>query len=140
MERCNSILCFKFDDFEGLPSEPDEAVLSKEQTDCNGNIWQLVLYPGGKSLSRGDDNDGESLTLLSVYLINKGKHDKQVKYSFILRNASGLDENEHQVRVGVIKGGRELGTNKFIKRSFVLDKTNNVLFKGSLIIDVDIQN
>jgi hypothetical protein len=44
-----ALLHFKFDDFADLPSDVDIEVRSDEQTDCNGNLWSLELFPGGES-------------------------------------------------------------------------------------------
>ena len=51
MSLKHSVVKFKFEDFESLPSEQGVQVSSEEVADCRGNIWKLNIYPGGDSES-----------------------------------------------------------------------------------------
>ena len=128
-----TLLRFKFDDFEDLPSEPGKFIDSEKQIDCNGNAWKLKVCPGGNG---GDGSDVDCFT--SLYLHNDGTHEKHVKCSFIVRSANGLAACNKKMDHS-FEAGQWLGYSKFVKRSFILDATKNILVDGALIIDVDIQ-
>jgi hypothetical protein len=66
-----ALLHFKFDNFADLPSDVDSSgseVWSVEETDCNGNEWSLLIYPGGESES---DQQG----FIALYLFNHNKEE-----------------------------------------------------------------
>ena len=142
MAMQTSLLRFKFDHFENLPSEPGKFIHSETQTDCDGNEWKLELFPGGSggrcNASHVDANEDEDSTFISLYLCNEGNYDTKLKCSLIMRNASGLEVVETKVAEQIHAGG-DTGYREFTKRSFILNRTNGVLVNGALIIDADIQ-
>ena len=85
MALVTSLLCFKTDGFEDLPSKPGESTFSDMQTTCDGNVWNLKLKPGGDiNDADAEDNINEDSPWLSVYLCRKGKHDMKVNFFLIL--------------------------------------------------------
>eukprot|EP00578_Thalassiosira_sp_NH16_P014436 CAMPEP_0181116942 /NCGR_PEP_ID=MMETSP1071-20121207/22224_1 /TAXON_ID=35127 /ORGANISM="Thalassiosira sp., Strain NH16" /LENGTH=163 /DNA_ID=CAMNT_0023201229 /DNA_START=63 /DNA_END=551 /DNA_ORIENTATION=+ len=129
-----ALLEFKFEDFEGLPSERGQSTWSEELTDPHGNAWKLLLYPCG------DRREDEGW--VSIYLCNSGENDVCAKYSFIMRNASGevhTESNREKATKLFKAGGDGRGRGKWIKRSEILDEKNNILSDGALVLDVHLQ-
>ena len=128
-----ALLHFKFDNFASLPSEIDDRTCSEIKKDCNGHKWKLELYPGGES---EDDEPG----WISLYLRSKNWEKLDVRYTFSVKDSNNKDVNEE---VSFLKKKIDdevgYGTDKFMKRSFILDTTNRILQNGALCIDVGIQ-
>ena len=85
-----SILQFKFEDFESLPSEPNNCVSSDDFTDCHGhgNAWQLILYPVGT-----DENEEEERKV-GLFLRNVGGKNVSAKHTFMIRDTLGNIDHE----------------------------------------------
>lgn len=131
------ILKFKFDNFESLPSQPDEHTNTESVKDCNGNEWRLRMYPGGES----EDND-ETKNMLALYLSNMGEHDINASFAMIFRDRAGnvYDECCNKVANSFqAGGGNNWGFPTFLTRAAIIDDANNVLLDGTLSIDVEIQ-
>lgn len=131
-----TLLRFKFEDFEDLPSELGDKVYSEQKPDCHGNRWRLLLYPGGKVI--------KDEAHVSVLLTNAGSTGVEVTFYFIIRDAVGnVYHNScscpYEGTTCLLGPGVRRGTYNFIKRSTVLDEENNILLEGSLRIDVHIQ-
>ena len=137
---------FKFDDFENLPSERGSKAKYERVIDGSGNVWVLKLYPGGTSHDENGeapDDDGESNDEKSISLfLGLAEGELDVTIAFIFRDAAGsvyrnvtVDDINHLKAGGKMKGRRDTK----LKRSEVLDKENNVLLDGALVVDVEIQ-
>lgn len=125
-----TVLRFKFDDFENLPSEIGKSTRSTRVTDGNGNSWELELYPGGKSVGGGN---------MSMFLYNVGGNDVRAKVTYITRNAAGGVHNQQAPTSLDCYGSTEgYGQNSWLKRSDVLGKGKNILLNGALLIDVEL--
>lgn len=129
-----SVLRFKFEGFESLPIGDRDHVESDIVDDSHGYAWRLRLCPGGDS----ESEDG----MIRLDLEIVGEKDVCVNFSFIIRDARGrVYYEEHRARNILFKAGEDIawGCPDFIKRFEILDKTNNILLNGSLLIDVLIQ-
>jgi len=142
------LLRFKFANFANLPSDPGSYLYSDRITDRrHGNVWQLQLYPGGTKISQnsltttssGGQQSGKTLT--SVFLHNVDGPDVNAKTTFLVRDAHGnVFHKESSEDVDCYKALRDcFGYFAFVKRSAILEETNNVLLRGTLIIDVEVQ-
>ena len=124
-----------FHDFENLPAEKDKSVSSPEFM-CAGNEWSLVIYPGG---------DGEAMEgMVSVYLRNKSPTRIKASYSvsFIRSDKTiyipdwELVEEECDFNP---KQYNRMGTEDFISREEILDKSNKFLKGGTLTFFIRIK-
>lgn len=130
-----SVLKFKLDDFESLPSEPRKNVPSEPTTDDDGNAWRLTLKPGGAD--KGGENDADPF--VALFLKNIGQKNLHVKFEMILRDARGSAYCEKGIKPTLLEAGKTYGIAKFIKRSTILNKENNILLDGALLVDVLLQ-
>ena len=135
MSLKHSEVKFKFEDFESLPSEQGVRVTSKQVTDSHGNIWKMVIYPGGRNGEDYTSSDG----MVHMTLFNTGNKDVSARPTFIVRGVSGEVYTECTVDVQKFKeGGTGWGCD-IIERSEIIDKENNILLDGALLVDVHIQ-
>jgi hypothetical protein len=129
------VLRFRFDNFEGLPSEVDESVTSEVQTDCNGNKWKLHLKPGG-------DSRAEEPGCVGVYLFNKNQDSVELntRFEFCVKDAHGgnVAEKNRRYEWKFIPQEKGFGCYEYIKRSTILDAANAILQDGALCIEVTI--
>lgn len=134
MQLKPAVLRFKFDDFESLPSGPDDATKSKLVKDYHGNAWRLHIYPGGESEKKYDQK------MVAGYLYNKSDHDINAAYTFICRDIAGSVYKEHIHSTRGFKSRKSgWGVRNLIKRRDIFDHANKILVDGALIIDVEIQ-
>ena len=139
-----TILRFKFDDFENLPSERDKRTKSEMVTDESGNVWRLGIYPGGmvRDDVHGEAPDDDEEKRISLFLINvNGGASFTATIAFIVRDAAGSVYFHHSLTTvcAFRARGDFYGWDKLLKRSELLDKENNVLVDGALIVDVVVQ-
>ena len=124
-----------FHDFENLTTEKDEMVVSPKFT-CAGNEWSLDIYPGGEGAAK----EG----FVSVYLCNKSaaKIDAWFKMSLIendggiYEDASWVEENNFEA---ADHNGDNWGWKDFISRTEIVEKSNNILNKGTLTFAIRIK-
>ena len=130
-----SILRFKFDDFENLPFEPENYTDSERVTDDSGNHWLLRIHGGASG-----DNVGRKIGLSLYRDENDGEGEVTAKIAFILRDAvGGVYRYVSGDDIDVYAPGEAVGWGNILKRSKILDKENNILLDGALIVDFDIQ-
>eukprot|EP00956_Cyclotella_meneghiniana_P011027 scaffold15443_cov50-Cyclotella_meneghiniana.AAC.6 len=132
-----ALLRFKFDGFADLPTEVDREVESEVQTDCNGNKWYLMLYPGGQS-------DSSEQGWISLYLYPKEiKEPLDIAYSMAVKDSKGnVVKNDDGDCILQPVGDEDIdniGNRQFMKRAEILDSSNNTLRDGALSIEVTIQ-
>ena len=133
------LLHFRFDGFADLPTEVDNYVYSDAQTDSNGNMWKLELYPGGESEVRAAEEGWVGLYLWNDNFEESFSHD--TRFSFAVKDADGviLCESHHENNnINSCWWGRE-GSSTYMKRNMILHPSNNILRDGALCIDVTIQ-
>eukprot|EP00956_Cyclotella_meneghiniana_P033527 scaffold96769_cov63-Cyclotella_meneghiniana.AAC.5 len=129
-----ALLHFKFDEFAYLPTEVDNAVESEVQTDCNGNEWMLVLFPGGQS----DSNEGW-VSLYINYLGGANNDSLDTAYSLDIKDANGtVYDNEDDDQL-LEAGNNTWGYHDYLERAEIVDPNNNILKDGALCIDLTIQ-
>jgi len=134
-----TVLRFKVDNFESLPSEPGAYKNTEIVKDCHNNKWRIEVYPGGWGQ---DDSVEKTLTLL---LLNMSGHSINATYAMILRNREGGVYYEGGSEAAVCFKAKGNGSNVSstlrtnMTRSAILDGANNVLVDGTLIIDVELQ-
>ena len=133
-------LQFKFDNFADLPTEVDHFVDSKVQIDCNGNKWNLGLYPGGRS-----DATEKGYSELYLFCKNEQLSDNtentysvDTKFCFYVMDASG-STYKHRNFEYKFNDSQGFGSRSFMQRSEILDEANNILKDGTLTIHVTIQ-
>eukprot|EP00956_Cyclotella_meneghiniana_P039570 scaffold174429_cov36-Cyclotella_meneghiniana.AAC.2 len=131
------LLKFKFDGFADLSTRVDQEVCSDVQTDCNGNKWKLLLYPGGLSRSNldngneqpvGDPDDGSGGCI-------------GLSYVFAIKGADGAIAREYNIDK-LLQPGELLRCDefdKFMERPKILDPNNSILKDGALCVNVTIQ-
>lgn len=122
---------FKFRNFASLPSEADQDALSELETDCNGNTWCLELSPGG-------DSRNAEPGWVGVYLHNNNDSEFDAKFNISMKDANGTTVKEDAYDC-ILTSYDSYGASMFIKRSTILDATQNILKDGALCIDVTIQ-
>eukprot|EP00956_Cyclotella_meneghiniana_P027448 scaffold61475_cov56-Cyclotella_meneghiniana.AAC.3 len=128
-----ALLRFKFDGFADLPTEVDCEVESEVQTDCNGNKWELHLFPG-------DNSSTNEQGWIALYLYAKEiKESLDTVFSISVKDSKGKvvknEEDDHLFE----REDYGQGYYQFIKRSEILDTNKNILRNGALCIDVTIQ-
>mmetsp|Transcript_931 Transcript_931/g.2003 ORF Transcript_931/g.2003 Transcript_931/m.2003 type:complete len:395 (+) Transcript_931:38-1222(+) len=134
-----SVLKFKIDDFESLPSEPGKNVPSDRITDDDGNAWRLTLKPGGTKDTVIGGGESDADPFVALFLKNVGQKNLHVKFEMILRDARGAAYCERCIKPTLLEVGKTYGIPKFIKRSMILNKENNILVDGALLVDVLMQ-
>jgi len=109
-------------------------VESEVQTDCNGNKWQLVLYPGGRYKST--EQGWVGLYLFAVEI----KSSLNTVYTLDVKDANGAvyggKDGDELFELGIHDNW---GYYEYTKRAEILDPNNNVLKDGALCVDVTIQ-
>ena len=141
-----SVLRFKFDKFEDLPTVRNEETLSDRVSDDHQNEWRLVCFPGGTDVSK----EGMVAMHLESMAMKWLCEEIEAKFELILRNSTGkvhfhanyagfsdTSRVDHTILFDEI--GDRTGDDNFIERSVILDKTNNILLDGALLIDVHLQ-
>ncbi|KAL3786700.1 hypothetical protein HJC23_002789 [Cyclotella cryptica] len=127
------LLHFKFEDFVNLP---DEMVSSESQTDCQGNVWSLGIYPG---VSTAEEDDWITMELY----VTSGNETFVPKLGVFVRDANGtVVAHEDNLEVEDWEEDSDIYVrfdDVLMKRSRILDETNNILNNGALDIDVTIQ-
>ncbi|KAL7553933.1 hypothetical protein ACHAWF_017290 [Thalassiosira exigua] len=142
----HSSLRFRFDSFEKLPCQPGTPVSSADVTDSYGNVWSVDVYPGGKTkpvdiYPGGQTKPAARESNIAVFLFNKGERMVEGKASFFLRDSAGDAfcrecDDDINCYVPFMKG---FGFDLPIKRSEIIDKSNNVLNDGALVVDAVLQ-
>ena len=128
-----ALLHFRFDGFADLPSEVDSSVESDVQTDCNGNKWKLVLYPGGQS-------DADKPGWIGLYLhAEANKESLDAAFRLALKNVNKAVAREVDFDYEFEVDSTGYGSCIFMKRDKILDPNNNILKNGALCIDVTVQ-
>jgi len=127
-----SVLHFKFDGFEDLMNEVGAAVSSGVKTDCNGNSWEMEIYPGGYDSAASDGG------YCSVAIALRGGDGVRAMRTCIIRNSDGrvaieLGNSNTRTRGFIINRWRR--QNNFVKRSLAAD----CLLEGALHIDFMVQ-
>eukprot|EP00956_Cyclotella_meneghiniana_P039659 scaffold176443_cov40-Cyclotella_meneghiniana.AAC.1 len=132
------LLHFKFDGFADLPTEVDNNVYSDSQTDSNGNMWKLDLFPRGESEDGAAEEGWVGLYLWNDNIEESFSHD--IRFSFAVKDADGviLCESHHE-NENDIDDGWCGGSHQYMKRNMILHPNNNILRDGALCIDVTIQ-
>ena len=134
MSLKHSVVKFKFEDFESLSTERSVQVSSEKVTDSHGNIWMFSIFPGGDGESEED--------MVHMSLFNMGNEDVCARATFIVRGARGEAYYEGMIGIEVLTyeaGGLRSWGRDTTKRSDILDKENNVLLDGALLVDVHLQ-
>ena len=124
------LLKFKFDGFADLPTRVDQEVCSEVQTDCNGNKWKLLLYPGGLSRS--------TYGCIGVSLDNVNEEPFDISYGLAIKDANGTVAREYSFHE-LLQPGELLGCDECMEHTEILDPNKNILKDGALCVDVTIQ-
>ena len=135
MSLKHSVVKFKFEDFESLSTDQDVEVCSEQVTDSHGNTWMLDIYPGGRNR---DDTSSDVMVYMTLF--NMGINDVCAQATFIVRNSRGKMNKEQPIISHTFDadGGSGWGCD-IIKRSDIIDKENNILLDGALLVDVHLQ-
>jgi len=130
------LLHFKYDGFADLTTEVNSSVESDVQTDCNGNKWYLELYPGGEDYTAKEGWVG-------LYLWNDNRDfpstTLDAKFSLAVKDADGATHCETHENHSALPGDCCTGSAIYMKRTVILNPSNNILRDGALCIDVTIQ-
>ena len=128
-----SLLLFKFENFVDLSSDDYNPRLYDTQWDCRGNSWQVQLYPEGIS-----DTKEEGFVAIKLSIESFGDDDiDDFKIGVSVRDANGIAVVQKEFEE--TNCDFNLHYSKFIKRSRILDETNNILHDGALAIYLTIQ-
>ena len=122
-----------FHNFANLPSKRGDQTESKVLK-CHGLEWQIQLYPGGHTKTRGEDVS-ISFFLSSVSCSNANKI--RAKHRIRVPSAGkGVTGNQFNI---FSPGVAAWGGHNYAKREGVLDPSKNFLVDGNLTVEVDIQ-
>ncbi len=122
---------FNLQNFKDLTTTKDHCVETPEFS-CNGHQWYLDIYPGG------DDTADEGYVSIFLHLRSEGNIAINYELSIIDKFGKKRETLLHtQSFEGVGKG---YGWPDFIKRSFILDESKNILDSdGTLTVAVSIK-
>lgn len=115
--------------FEGCKENGQK--LQSPMFSTGGYKWTICVYPKGAN--------EESEEFVSIYLKSFNESDVEVTYSFHLLDAKNVRYPRYFVEKCVFQEYEKAGTGDFVPQSAVLDSKNNVLPKGMLTIQCDIQ-
>jgi hypothetical protein len=131
------LLHFKINNCANLPSHADDCWYSDVQTDCNGDEWELRLYPGGE---RGAAEQG----YIGLFLYSCKTETIEAKFDLAIIDSGGdvcvekTDNAFYEFSRGQ-SWGYGSASALYLKLSNILDPANKILQGGALCIDVSIQ-
>ncbi|KAL9184255.1 hypothetical protein ACHAXT_002341 [Thalassiosira profunda] len=149
----HDILHFKFAKFADLPCDLGDTSESEVLTDCRGNSWKFILYPGGRygPTYDEDEEDERPFTHLRLEHVHGNisfedddddEDEDKVVTTCILRDAEGAKYHEDMTtaftEANHIRGDYTHDTD-FLRRDDLLEEGKNYLLDGALIIDLHLQ-
>mmetsp|Transcript_12300 Transcript_12300/g.30077 ORF Transcript_12300/g.30077 Transcript_12300/m.30077 type:complete len:396 (+) Transcript_12300:214-1401(+) len=140
-----SIVRFKFVNFENLPHSPGYFINSSDMKDRDGNVWKLRIYPGGMAGVHNTDahNINDNGAAISLSLLLQSVKTVTASIAFIVRDAVGNvyhydacdDTDTFAVQGNFLRSDYHYR----LKRSEIVEESNNILLDGALIVHVEIQ-
>lgn len=119
-------LYFNLRDFRNLPTTRNHYVKTPEFS-CNGHDWYLEIYPGGNH----EANEG----YVSIFLQHRSEGSISATYEVMIIDKFGKKKNVFEASYRF--EGLSYGWHNFIKRSKILDESNNLLDSdGTLTVAV----
>jgi speckle-type POZ protein len=124
---------FNVQNFKDLPTTRDHYVETPLFT-CNGHRWDLTIYPGGYDLA--DDR----YSYVSIYLNHQSEGSITTTYDLMIIDKFGKKKKTSQTTNDFKGMGDGTGWPEFIKRSDILDESQNILDgNGTLTFGVSIK-
>jgi hypothetical protein len=125
---------FNLRDFRNLPTTRNHYVKTPEFS-CNGHQWCLKVFSGGTD----DATEG----WVSIYLNHRSERSVTVNYELMILDKFGNKkrtlQSGHRHSEGALDG-YGYGWSNFMRRSAVLDKSQNILdSEGTLTVGVSIK-
>ncbi len=125
---------FSLKNFKDLPTTKDHYVETPDFS-CNGHQWGLEIYPGGTE----DANEGYMSA--SLYHLSEGS--TTATYQVMIIDKFGKKVSKHiksSITRGSFEGDQGLGCPNFVKRSHILDESQNILQSdGALTVVISIE-
>ncbi len=122
---------FKVQNFKDLPTTRGHYVRTP-QFSCNGHQWALTIYPGG--------NDEAKEGYVSIYLYHRSKGSTTASFELKIIDKFGNKKNGIQTTQTYHSKGMGKGWKNFIKRSDVLDESQNILdSNGTLTVGISMK-